>query len=258
MVGLHRQCHLDTQPLLSNRDKLLGEGKLNSPGCWDSSRHRASPVAWKSWFYSGGMAGTHNSLAIWTSLFGINRFGIELLLYGFVVGIAGIAQFQICAQHEAMKSLELRRRLSSAHLRALQMQLEPHFLFNTLNAITTLVELGRSKQAAEMLSHLNVILKSTLKRTTPEKVPLSQELEIMENYLAIEQVRFADRLHVEIKVETGALEGLVPCFLLQPIVENAIRHGIANCETEGLVEASARRVGANLHLHVRDSGRRLS
>jgi LytS/YehU family sensor histidine kinase len=119
------------------------------------------------------MAGTHNSLAIWTSLFGINRFGIELLLYGFVVGIAGIAQFQICAQHEAMKSLELRRRLSSAHLRALQMQLEPHFLFNTLNAITTLVELGRSKQAAEMLSHLNVILKSTLKRTTPEKVPLS-------------------------------------------------------------------------------------
>jgi LytS/YehU family sensor histidine kinase len=99
--------------------------------------------------------------------------------------------------------------------------------------------IGRSKQAAEMLSHLNVILKSTLKRTTPEKVPLSQELEIMENYLAIEQVRFADRLHVEIKVEAGALEGLVPCFLLQPIVENAIRHGIANCETEGLVEASA-------------------
>src|SRR5580693_10125035 len=105
-----------------------------------------------------------------------------------------------------------------------------------------------------MLSHLNVILKSTLKRTTPEKVPLSQELEIVENYLAIEQARFADRLCVEIKVEPGALDGLVPCFLLQPIVENAIRHGIANCENEGLVEASARRDGSMLHLRIRDSG----
>ena len=105
-----------------------------------------------------------------------------------------------------------------------------------------------------MLSHLNAILKSTLKRTTPEKVPLSQELEIMENYLAIEQVRFADRLRIEIKVDPSALDGLVPCFLLQPIVENAIRHGIAHCENEGLVEASARRDGSMLHLRVRDTG----
>jgi LytS/YehU family sensor histidine kinase len=109
-----------------------------------------------------------------------------------------------------------------------------------------------------MLSHLNAILKSTLKRTTPEKVLLSQELEIMENYLAIEQVRFADRLRIEIKVDPGALDSLVPCFLLQPIVENAIRHGIAHCENEGQVEASARRVGHELHLRVRDTGRGFS
>ena len=76
----------------------------------------------------------------------------------------------------------------------------------------------------------------------------------MENYLAIEQVRFADRLRIEITVEPGALDGLVPCFLLQPIVENAIRYGIANCESEGLVEASARRDGSMLLLRVRDSG----
>jgi LytS/YehU family sensor histidine kinase len=134
------------------------------------------------------------------------------------------------------------------------MQLEPHFLFNTLNAITSLVELGRQKQAAEMLSYLNAILKSTLKRSTPEKVPLSQELEIVENYLAIEQIRFADRLRIEIKVDPGALDGLVPSFLLQPIVENAIRHGISACEDEGLVEASVRREGESLHLRVRDTG----
>jgi hypothetical protein len=192
--------------------------------------------------------------SVWMSLLNINRFGTEMLLYGFVFGMAGVIQFQIRAQLEAMRSLELQKQLSAAHLRALQMQLEPHFLFNTLNAITTLVDLGRQKEAAQMLSHLNAILKSTLARTTPEKVPLAQELEIVENYLAIEQVRFADRLRIEIKIDPGALDGLVPCFLLQPIVENAVRHGIANCEVDGLVEASARRVGSTLHLRVRDSG----
>src|SRR5580698_10293999 len=198
------------------------------------------------------------AFSILTSMMSINRFGIELLIYGFVFGITGLVQFQIRAQRDAIKSLELQRQLSAAHLQALQMQLEPHFLFNTLNAITTLVELGRSKEAVGMLSHLNVILKSTLKRTTPEKVPLSQELEIMENYLAIEQVRFADRLRIEIKVDPTALDGLVPCFLLQPIVENAIRHGIAHCETEGRVEAYARRDGNSLHLRIRDSGHGLT
>jgi signal transduction histidine kinase len=183
-----------------------------------------------------------------------NTLGLGLLIYGFIFGIAGAVQFQTRAQRDAMKALDLERQLSAAHLRALQMQLEPHFLFNTLNAITALVELGRQKEAAEMLSHLNAILKSTLKRTTPEKVPLGQELELVENYLAIEQVRFADRLRIEIKVEPGALEGLVPCFLLQPIVENAIRHGIAQCEAGGRVEASAVREEGTLHLRVRDSG----
>jgi hypothetical protein len=192
--------------------------------------------------------------AAWTSFLNINRFGIEILVYGFVLGTIGVIHFQMRAQKDAMKALELQKQLSEAQLRALQMQLEPHFLFNTLNAITTLVELGRQQQAVEMLGHLNAILKSTLKRTTPEKVPLSQELEVVENYLAIEQVRFADRLRIEIKVEPAALDSLVPCFLLQPIVENAIRHGIAHCESNGLVEATARRDGNLLRLEVRDTG----
>ncbi len=209
-------------------------------------------------FTAPGWQANASALSIWTSLFDINRFGIEVLLYGFLFGMIGTIHFQIHAQQDALKSMELQKQLSAAHLRALQMQLEPHFLFNTLNAITTLVEFGRQREAVSMLSHLNAILRSTLQRTTPEKVPLSQELEMMENYLAIEQVRFADRLRIEIKVEPGALDGLVPCFLLQPIVENAIRHGLANCESDGLVEASARRDGSTLHLRVRDSGSGLS
>jgi LytS/YehU family sensor histidine kinase len=191
---------------------------------------------------------------MWNILINWNRFGVELLVYGFLFGIIGILQYRIRAQKEALHALELQQQLSAAHLRTLQMQLEPHFLFNTLNAITTLVELGRQNEAAEMLRHLNAILKSTLQRGTPEKVPLSQELEIVESYLAIEQVRFADRLRLDFRVDPAALDGLVPCFLLQPIVENAIRHGIAHSENDGILEASATREGASLHLVVRDTG----
>jgi LytS/YehU family sensor histidine kinase len=194
------------------------------------------------------------AVKVLTSLLNVNRFGLEILIYGFIFGIIGLIQAQIRAQRDALGSLELHRQLAAAHLKALQMQLEPHFLFNSLNAVTTLVELGRQREAAEMLGHLNVILKRTLERNAPEKVPLSQELELVENYLAIEQVRFADRLRVDVKVEPAALHSLVPCFLLQPIVENAIRHGIANCEGEGTVEASAKREGDRLHITVRDSG----
>jgi hypothetical protein len=165
-------------------------------------------------FTGAGWRAHSTALAVWTSMLNINRFGLEILIYEFVFGITEIIQYQVRAQQDAMKALELERQLSAAHLRALQMQLEPHFLFNTLNAITTLVELGRQKEAAEMLAHLNLILKSTLTRTTPEKVPLSQELEIVENYLAIEQVRFADRLRIEIKVDPGALGNL--CTSLRP------------------------------------------
>jgi sensor histidine kinase YesM len=192
--------------------------------------------------------------SIWTSLLHINRFGIELLLYGFVFGITGVIQFQIRAQREAIKSLELQRQLSAAHLRALQMQIEPHFLFNTLNAITTLVEFGRQAEAVEALAHLNAILKTTLSQGTPEKIPLARELEFIENYLAIEQIRFADRLKVETKVTPTALDGLVPCFLLQPIIENAIRHGIAHLEDDGTIHTSIHRDGNYLHFTVRDNG----
>jgi sensor histidine kinase YesM len=186
--------------------------------------------------------------------FCLPRFGIELLLYGLCWLACAALNTQMMAQRNSMRSLELERQLSSAHLRALQMQLEPHFLFNTLNAVTTLVELGRREQALETLEHLNTVLKTVLKRNTPSKIPLAQELEVLESYLAIEQVRFADRLRVNINLDPNTLDGLVPCFLLQPIVENAIRHGIARCEESGWIETSAQRIGTRMRLQVRDSG----
>jgi len=182
------------------------------------------------------------------------RFGVELLMYGLCWLACAAVHTQLLAQRDSMRSLALERELSSAHLRALQMQIEPHFLFNTLNAVTTLVELGRREQALETLEHLNTVLKLVLKRNTPNKIPLAQELEVLESYLAIEQVRFADRLRVEINLDPNVLDGLVPCFLLQPIVENAIRHGIAHCEDNGWIETSAQRVGTRMRLQVRDNG----
>jgi Histidine kinase len=182
------------------------------------------------------------------------RFGMELLLYTLCWLACAAVNTQLVAQRDSMRSLELERQLSSAHLRALQMQLEPHFLFNTLNAVTSLVELGRREQALETLEHLNTVLKRVLKTNTPSKIPLADELEVVESYLAIEQVRFADRLRVDINLDPNTLDGLVPCFLLQPIVENAIRHGIAHCEDSGWIETSAQRVGTRMRLQVRDNG----
>ena len=188
------------------------------------------------------------------NFFNLTRLGIELLMYALIWFACAALHTQLAAQRDTMRSLELEKQLSSAHLQALQMQLEPHFLFNTLNAVTTLMELDRIEEALETLGHLNTILKTVLRRNTPSKIPLAQELEIVESYLAIEQVRFADRLRVDLNLDPNALDGLVLCFLLQPIIENAIRHGIALCERDGCIEASAKRIGTRMQLLVRDNG----
>lgn len=134
------------------------------------------------------------------------------------------------------------------------MQMEPHFLFNTLNAITSLMVQGRNKEAIKTMAQLSDILRSTLQRKAPEKVPFAEELRIVEDYLAIQQVRFAGRLEVKIDATDEALDGLVPCFLLQPLVENAIQHGIAPKRQGGSIETCIKRVGDKLWMQVKDDG----
>ncbi|ADV82402.1 sensor histidine kinase [Terriglobus saanensis] len=191
---------------------------------------------------------------LWLLYFDLNRFGIELLVYGFALGVTGLLFSQSQRQRDAIQTLTLERQLSRAQLKALQMQMEPHFLFNTLNALASLVAQGRNPEATKTLSHLDTILRTTLQRRTPEKVPFLEELRTIESYLAIQQVRFADRLRVEFDTTPEALEGLVPCFLLQPIIENAIQHGIAPMEAGGLIETRVERVGDSLCIRVRDNG----
>jgi two-component system LytT family sensor kinase len=153
-----------------------------------------------------------------------------------------------------LHSSELRSQLMTAQLSALKMQLQPHFLFNTLNAIMVLVRQQRGRQAEQTLSLLSDLLRCVLEDVESQEVPLRRELEYLQLYLAIEQVRFQDRLHVEISADPSILEAAVPHMALQPIVENAIRHGIGRSSAAGSIRISAARVSQMLELRVQDDG----
>jgi len=189
-----------------------------------------------------------------TSLLRPNRLGMELLLYVGSCGVVASTLARSRSQREALKSVDLERQLAAAQLRALQSQMEPHFLFNTLNTITSLVDLKRNTEASEMLSHLESLLRRSLQKRNPDKIPFHEELQVVDGYLAIQKARFSDRLQVRIDASEEALAGLVPVFLLQPIIENAVNHGIAPMREGGTIEASILKVGDRLCMTVRDSG----
>jgi two-component system sensor histidine kinase AlgZ len=137
-----------------------------------------------------------------------------------------------------------------AQLQALRYQLQPHFLFNTLNAVSTLVVSKQPEQATEMIAKLAGLLRNTLSFPETHVVTLREELAVTEEYLSIEQVRFGARLAVSLDVSFKAYEAQVPRFLLQPIVENAIRHGIARRPDGGEVAIRASVSAAQLHIEI--------
>jgi LytS/YehU family sensor histidine kinase len=153
-----------------------------------------------------------------------------------------------------LRTSELERQLVQSRLGALRMQLHPHFLFNTLNAITILVRQSRLHEADEMLTNLSELLRYTLQEWENQQIPLRNEIEFLRLYLDIERVRFQDRLSVDVALEPDTLEALVPTFLLQPLVENAIRHGVARRAAGGNVTVRSRRMDAMLELQVGDDG----
>ena len=158
------------------------------------------------------------------------------------------------ARRLEVRSSELAAQLSAAQLSALKMQLHPHFLFNTLSAIMVLVRQAKGPQAEMMLARLSDLLRLTLDDVEAREVPLWRELEFLRLYLSIEQVRFEDRLRVQITSEPEASEALVPHMALQPIVENAVRHGLGQSEQAVMIGVNACRVGRNLVLTVTDDG----
>jgi two-component system, LytTR family, sensor kinase len=185
----------------------------------------------------------------------------DVLDYWMVLGVQWGALYYHRYQERSQEALklelrasELQSQLVSAQLTALKMQLQPHFLFNTLNAIMVLVRQHKSKEAERMLGHLGDLLRGVLEDVEAQEVPLCRELEYLRLYLAIEQVRFPDRLRVEISADPATHAALVPQLVLQPIVENAIRHGIGRSLSAGHILISAAKINDNVELRVQDDG----
>jgi two-component system, LytTR family, sensor kinase len=191
----------------------------------------------------------------------IYGFHANMISYGVILGIqSGFRYYRKYREREqhAMRleldASELRAQIAGARLSALKMQLQPHFLFNTLNAIMVLVRQQRGQKAEEILGRFSDLLRAVLSDIDAQEVPLDRELEYVRLYLSIEEVRFPDRLSVEIEASPEALPATVPHMGLQPLVENAVRHGIAKNAGAGLIGIRAVRSGEQLQISVSDNG----
>ena len=181
-------------------------------------------------------------------------FHVNLVLMWAVLGGFHGWRIHRRLREQQMEAAQLGARLAQAQNQALRMQLQPHFLFNTLNSISALIH-SDPESADRMLSRLADLLRMTLESGAAQFVSLRQELAFSQGYLAIEHIRFQDRLKVEVDVPTECMEARVPSFLLQPLVENAIKHGVADLARPSLIQVRARREGEELVLEVEDDGR---
>ena len=187
----------------------------------------------------------------------LRRATFQMPVFWGIVGIAHAFIFHKRAGERERRAAELESGLAQARLHALQMQLNPHFLFNTLNSIASLVHQDPRK-ADDMIGSLSTLLRRTLQATERQECALKEELELLDGYLEIERTRFGERLRVDKQIEPAALEAFVPVLILQPLVENAIRHGIEGQLKPGVVRVSARREGDWLLLEIADNGRGLA
>jgi two-component system, LytTR family, sensor kinase len=175
------------------------------------------------------------------------------LIYAVMIGCYYAFDYYRKWREGDVRASRLEGQLARAELQNLKMQLHPHFLFNTLNTISVLM--ARDTAAANgVLIRLSDLLRMTLDQAGAQEVTLKQELEFLQKYLEIEQTRFQERLKVEVSVDPSVLDARVPNLILQPLVENAIRHGVAQLVSEGRVEISARREDGMVELSVRDNG----
>ncbi|HKW11344.1 MAG TPA: histidine kinase [Gemmatimonadaceae bacterium] len=180
---------------------------------------------------------------------------LQVFVYWAIVAVAVALEYQRMYRDEQLAAVGLKTQLAHAQLGLLKMQLQPHFLFNTLNAISEQVH-ADPEGAERMITHLSELLRHTIGSAEAQEISLGEELALLERYLVIQRARFAGRLEVTLDVDAGAMEALVPNLVLQPLVENAIRHGIAPRATGGQVEVIARRdlKKQQLLLEVRDDG----
>jgi two-component system LytT family sensor kinase len=179
----------------------------------------------------------------------VERFNWDLLIY---VVIAGVSM----ARDYAQQARDHERHLAEARLQSLRSQLQPHFLFNALNTMSALTETD-PKTARRLIEQLGTLLRQSLRHASTPLVTLAEELTFLDDYLAIETVRFEGRISVSVRADDDTLDAVVPSFLLQPLVENAIRHGVGPRLSGGRISVTASREGSMLRLRVQDDGQGL-
>lgn len=215
---------------------------------------------WAIWLISLAFAGSAQSSMslrdpVWSFFkFFSEYFHINLLLMWAVLGaFHGVRILERYRKRE-IEAAQLESQLSAARTQALQMQLQPHFLFNTLNSIAALIH-SEPDAADRMVSRLADLLRMTLDSGTNQEISLRQEMAYTDAYLGIEKIRFRDRLNVIKDISPECLEAMVPSFILQPLVENAIKHGVADMAKPSHIEIRARHEQDSLILVVIDNGR---
>jgi LytS/YehU family sensor histidine kinase len=174
-------------------------------------------------------------------------------IYWLIAGGALAVRYHRESVAGELRVERLERLTTEARLESLRLQLDPHFLFNTLNTVSAQTE-TQPRLARQMLGHLGDLLRASLDSRDRPEIPLAEELAQLEHYLAIQRIRFGDRLRIDVDAGADVAGAQVPALILQPLVENAIRHGIAPRATGGRVGVSARRVGEQLELCVADDG----
>jgi len=195
---------------------------------------------------------TGNWLTQFQRMFFLN-FDWEMMTYWSIVGLSHALRYHYEAQARALTASRLETRLVEAQLQTLQRQIQPHFLFNTLNTVSALIH--RDVEAADaMIARLGDLLRQSIETVDVQEVALAHELDFLKKYVDIEQARFQDRLTVTFDIEPGTEDCPVPNFLLQPLVENSIRHGIGPRPGPGHVLVKAKREGDLLQIEVRDDG----
>jgi two-component system, LytTR family, sensor kinase len=189
----------------------------------------------------------------WLRTFEMQSF-FYLILYCSVLLVGYTIDYRQTLQRQQTEAAKLSEQLSKAQLSALRQQFQPHFLFNSLNAVVGLVRERRNDDAVNMIVMLSDLLLRVLKDSDRQEVPLGEELEFLQKYLHIQKMRFADRLTVRIDISKDLFVARVPTFVLQPIVENAIKHGIAKRAQGGLIQITAARSNGSLLLDVYNEG----
>lgn len=184
----------------------------------------------------------------------VKTWHFNLLIYWVIVAVSQAFDYYHRYREHQLHASELEKHLAQAKLQALQMQLNPHFLFNTLHSISALMHKDVDS-ADRMITRLSDLLRAALDSADTQEVSLRQELQLLQLYLAIEQIRFGERLTVQMDVAPEALSARVPNFILQPLVENAIRHGIEPRARPGRIEVHARRSDDSLTVEVCDNGK---